>query len=69
MFFSYIERRMEIFFFLKYSTFSQKIATASLQKASKNIVNQNGIPGVYADGRWNLCYSLCYKINKIVRAL
>jgi len=46
------------FFSLKYSTFSQKIATASLQKASTNIVNQNGIPGDYAAGRWNLCYSL-----------
>ena len=40
MFFSYLERCW------KYGTFLRQIATASLQKALKNIANQQGIPGV-----------------------
>ena len=40
MFFSYLERCW------KYGTFLRQIAAASLQKAFKNIANQQGIPGV-----------------------
>lgn len=40
MFFSYLERCW------KCGTFLRQIATASLQKALKNIANQQGIPGV-----------------------
>ena len=34
------------FFSYKYSTFSQQIATASLQNVFTNITNQQGIPGI-----------------------
>ena len=64
--FSYLETHGN-FLSRKYGTFSQQIATASLQKALTNFVTQNGIPGVYA--AWNLWFSFCYKITQIVRAL
>ena len=39
------EEWMEIFS-RKYGTFSQQIATASLQNAFANTANQQGIPGI-----------------------
>ena len=45
------------FFFPKYSALVQQLATASLETAFTNIANQQGLAGVYATGRWDLCSS------------
>ena len=46
----------------KYSTFSQQIATASLQKAFTNITSQQGFQVFYAAGLWDL-YSSFFLYN------